>query len=445
MLSQPRTFFAIHCFESKCYEDSAGKLEVRDPMIQSGLLGEHTTFTFGWNEKESTDAVSQRIGLYKQQLQGEPVVIYGAGAHTTEYWQLFSELNVVALADKNPALWGSTIHGIPVVPPAEIDALAKAVIISSRAFESAILQELSILDPSLQLLPLYHGNREAKLAAWETELVERVSAFQPALLVHTPTHVNENISAECFVHLKAMLPHMKVVTIWWDYDEDNSDCGYLEYERQVLRYADLVIENSNCTRLGKLHSNLPPYEQHLKPERVIFHPTWFNVHLFKPVPYSERTLDVAVFGSKVGERGKWITFLHQEFGERFQHIGGVSGEEKQPISVEEYANTLGRAKIVVNTQTYSFRKQCKGKVRESLQSGCILLEQENEETRQFIKGEEGIFYFSTPQELASQITWLLTHPEQMERLCSQISQRFDGREMVRQWTQTILSAASLSE
>lgn len=438
MLVNPRTFFAIHRFESKPFADSAGNLEVMAPMLQSGLLGPTECFDFGWTEALSAKLVAEAVQEHCAVYGATPIVVYGAGAHTTQYWSAISKLNVVAIADKNPALWGSRVKGLSVIRPADIPQYAAHVLISSRAFESNIARELAASLPQVQLLPLYAGLLEQQLQAWADQLAARVLAFQPDLLVHTPTHVTENLPASFFLLLKQNLPQLKIATVWWDYDEENSAAGYLDYEREVLTYADLVIENSNASRLTRMHNNEHPYHHHKNSERVIFHPTWFDPCLFYPISQTERDIDVAVFGSRVGERGEWIDLLAAEFGERFQHIGGVSGEQRNPLPIAQYASMLRRTKIVVNTQTYSFRQQCKGKVREAIQCGVLLMEQDNTETRQLLPDGCGVVYFRTPGELISQIRYYLAEPVAYEKNLQVAVNLFGGQSIVKIWTDKVL-------
>ncbi|MBU2098993.1 MAG: glycosyltransferase [Gammaproteobacteria bacterium] len=407
-------------------------------MLQSGLLGPSDSVDFGWTESLSAELVAVAVQEHCTVYGQNPVVVYGAGAHTTQYWSAISQLNVVAIADKNPALWGSRVKGFEVIRPTDIPQFAAHVLISSRAFESNIARELAISLPQVQLLKIYAGRLEQQLQVWADQLAARVLAFQPDLLVHTPTHVTENLPASFFLQLKQQLPQLKIVTVWWDYDEENSAAGYLDYERAVLTYADLVIENSNASRLTRLHRNEPPYQHHPNPERVIFHPTWFDPSLFYPISQAERDIDVAVFGSRVGERGDWIDLLAAEFGERFKHIGGVSGEQRNPLPIGQYAAMLRRTKIVVNTQTYSFRQQCKGKVREAIQCGVLLMEQENTETRQLLPDGCGVVYFRTPSELMSQIRYYLAEQVAYEKNQHAAVNLFAGQSIVKNWTDRIL-------
>ena len=330
-------------------------------------------------------------------------------------------------------MWGQILKGVPVISPAKIKHYSSNVLISSRAYEENIATELDQQKQNLVIFKLYDKQYMASaLETWCHELASRVKSFQPELLVHTPTHINENIPKSFFLGLKAQLPKLKVITIWWDYDEKNEAAGYLNYERDVLEYADLVIENSNASRLERMHRRQAPYERHQHVERVIFHPTWFDPSLFYYDEAIDKNIEIALFGSVVGERQAWIELLRQAFGKRFKHIGGVSGEQKDPIAITEYAALLRQTKIVINTQTYGFRKQCKGKVREAVQCGCILFEQENSETKVFNKlnGPFAIEYFSDPAELIKGI--------ELQLVSHTPIQGVDSVKLAKTWTETIL-------
>ena len=75
----------------------------------------------------------------------EDVVIYGAGIHTLTLMEAVSttkNLNLKAIADKDPTKWGKKMFRVPVVSPDKITTHAKCVIISSFAFEKEIKKEL---------------------------------------------------------------------------------------------------------------------------------------------------------------------------------------------------------------------------------------------------------------------------------------------------------------
>mgnify|MGYP001281946071 FL=1 len=87
--------------------------------------------------------------------------------------------------------------------------------------------------------------------------------------------------------------------------------------------------------------------------------------------------------------------------------------------MEEYAELSGRSKIIVNTQTYTFRSQCKGKVREALASGALLLEQDSYDTRAFLGGLECVKFFKNEDELIELIDFYLENEPERERLAQE--------------------------
>jgi hypothetical protein len=401
MLSAPRTLFVIHRFDAKPLSDSAGVIEVLKPMLASGLLGEHRVISLGRDTEDYLALIEAAVERAARAAAGAPVVIYGAGAHTRQFTPQLGRLRITAVADRDPSLWGTRCMGHPVIAPDQIPAHAQHVVISSRAYEQGILQDLAAsFGNTVRLHPLYGPNPDGEMrAARETEIQETVEAFRPDLLVHTPVHPHENLSAEFFLGLRDLHPALRIVTLWWDYDEAARHGSYLDYERETLRWADLVIENSNGTRLERMRRGDPPYEHHRNCDKVFFHPTVFDPALFHPEPEAEPRYDIALFGSSVGRRREWIDRLSRRYGERFHHLGGTYESGRAPLPVADYAAALRRTRICVNTQTYPFRTQCKGKVREALACGVLLLEEDNPETRLLLQPGEGIEYFSDEESL----------------------------------------------
>ncbi|MCB5266554.1 MAG: glycosyltransferase [Candidatus Cloacimonetes bacterium] len=92
-------------------------------------------------------------------LRNQKVVIYGAGIHTLSLFEIFPQLkklNITAIADKNPSLWGKRIHNITIVAPDTIPMYGNDIVISSFAFEKEIYSELkSILPVSATIHKLY--------------------------------------------------------------------------------------------------------------------------------------------------------------------------------------------------------------------------------------------------------------------------------------------------
>jgi SAM-dependent methyltransferase len=87
------------------------------------------------------------------------VAIYGAGSHT-EFLFRYTEIervDVICLLDSNPHKWGSTFFGYPIYNPENIKQLdLDAVVISSRAFQDEIFQDIKYLeDNGVDVIRLY--------------------------------------------------------------------------------------------------------------------------------------------------------------------------------------------------------------------------------------------------------------------------------------------------
>lgn len=442
MTPRPRTLFVIHRFDTKSLADSAGVLEVMKPMLASGLIGEHRLVSLGRDTDDYHDLIARRVSEIAQASAGAPVVVYGAGAHTRQFMPQLSKLPIVALADRDDRLHATRQMGLPVIAPGDIPGHAAHVVISSRAYEEGIAADLAALHGGrITLHTLYGRNPDGDLRGmWERGILDAVREFQPALLVHTPVHPHENIAPAVFDAARALSPGMKIVTLWWDYDEVALTGSYLDYERASLEWADLVIENSNGTRLARMKANLPPYQHHQHTERVIFHPTVFDPDLFYPEPAATPRYDVALFGSSVGRRREWIDLLQARYGERFHHIGGVYEQDRAPLPVADYAAALRHTKICVNTQTYPFRSQCKGKVREALGCGVLLLEEDNPETRLLLAPGEGVEYFRSREELFALIDRYLANDAARQATVARGQQVWSARMNARGWTERVLQA-----
>ncbi|MBB4011888.1 glycosyltransferase family protein [Niveibacterium umoris] len=436
----------IHRFDTKSLADSAGVLEVMRPMLASGLLGEHRLVSLGCDTEDYRRLLKKRLADVGSQADGAPVVVYGAGAHTRQFWPELRHLNVVAVADRDETLHGTLCVGLPVISPALVASHARHVVISSRAYESAIERELGALHgDAITIHPLYGSNPDGELRhVWETEILDTVKDFQPDLLVYTPVHPHENLQPWLFEAARKAQPALKILTLWWDYDEAAEQSSYLDYERDSLLWADLVIENSNGTRLQRMAAGAPPYEHHRHCERVIFHPTPFDPALFYPQPDVPPLYDIALFGSSVGRRRFWIDALKARYGERFHHLGGVYEPNRPPLPIADYAFALRHTRICINTQTYPFRSQCKGKVREALGCGVLLLEEDNPETRLLLAPGEGIDYFSDVESLFALIDRYLEHDDERRSVVERGQQVWAERMNPGTWTAKVLARLGLS-
>lgn len=431
--------FFIQNFEVKRFDDCAGYREVVKPMLASGLVKDHRISFHERSHDYVLPLLKTRLSEYAQRCQGKKVVIYGAGIHTESLLSDFENFNVVAIADREKKIQGTVKWGFPIISPEEIQAHADIVLISSRAFESAIMQDLqAILHAEIQVLPLYQGLFDR--AQWHqsilNSLLDGLSEFHADILFFLPSHPEENLKDNYFEEIKFRYPKLKIITLWWDYDDQTDSSKYLAFERESLIYSDLIIENTNCSRIERMRKREGVYKDHIGAEKVIFHPTVPDPEIFYPRDLP-KIYDVAIFGSSAGQRQEWIEFLEQELGDRFHHIGGVShGDETLPM--EEYAKAMAQTKIVVNTQTYPFRIQCKGRVREAIGNGVFLLEEKNDETVHLVEDKQGLVYFSGKQQLIQLITYYLSHESERRSI------EYNGASLINRqlspeyWVETIL-------
>jgi len=437
--------FVVQNFEIKSYQDSAAKTEVVEPILASEFVNQHRVMCFDRTYQDYyADIVKRSVNNISQNLQDKAVVIYGGGLHTEQHLALFSRFNIVAIADRDKKLWDTTIAGFLIISPAQIPRYSQDVIISSKAYEDAIYQELSAENPQLSLHKLYYlqeNNKEFNQQMSKKLLVE-LTSNTPDILFYCPTHPADCLPVQYWLQIKQRFPDVKFVTLWWDYDVESEHSPYLQFERDCLLWNDLCIENSNATRLKEMKQGEKPYQLHTNIEKVIFHPTIFDPVLFYMEEPVDKQYDIALFGSAAGERKQWISFLNAEYPDNFHHIGGVLHGEST-LSIEKYASALRRTKICINTQTYSAREQCKGKVRETLACGVVLLEQDNQQTKALLKEGEGVLYFSSKKELKEKLTWLLNTPGKIEEIIEKGQQVWQKRMNCQQWTKTLLENVNL--
>lgn len=438
--------FVVQNFEIKTYKDSAARIEIVEPILASGFVNQHQILCFDRNyQTDYAVFVQQRINQIKENIKNEPVVIYGAGLHTEQHLEQLSALNIVAIADRDEMLWGQLLAGHPIISPKKITEYANNAIVSSKAFETSILQEMPKQVPAVNWHGLYPNSLKSdffnKMASKVELVIDGAKKKQQPfdIVFFSPCHPQDSLPASYWLKLKSTFPEIKFITLWWDYDEFNAS-PYLVFERECLTWADCVVENSNITRLDNMKANLGIYEEHIGAQKVLFNPTVFSPELFyfeRPYKMSKRKNVITLFGSPAGQRKGWIEFLETSFPEEFVHIGGVFHGE-QPLSIEDYASALRNSLITVNTQTYCSREQCKGKVREALACGTLLLEQDNKQTRALLQEGEGVLYFSNKNQLKQLIEELIGNYDLISSVVDRGQLVCESRLNPTSWTKNIL-------
>ena len=269
------------------------------------------------------------------------------------------------------------------------------------------------------------------------EIIQAMDTLKPELLVYTPSHPNEalNIDEVSQFRLKS---RSKMITVWWDYDEQAKNNSYLDFEKNSLKYSDLILDAGNYTKTERLKSKCPPYQQHQNVNKVIVGPGLCDMAIFKPCNEQEKIYDIAIFGSSVGKRSQWINILKEQYKNRFHHIGG-NYSTTPPMPMVDYAQAIAKTKIFVNTQTYPFRSQCKGKVREAIACKTLLLEEDNDDTRSFYSHSQGIVYFKSPNDLINSIDYYLGHEGERDLLAGIAHKWYCDNYSYYNWFNNILS------
>lgn len=409
-------------------------------MTASGLLGTVEVHSWWKDLGYFHQYISRQIHAISRRVHDEPVVVYGAGAHSEEFRKEFSALNVVAFSDSNAALWGHTLLGLPIIEPDKIRELARHVVISSRVWDRDIDSHLKQTYPELSIYPLYEQLLEQNKTFLDSQIdtvLARFTKNQFDLIFYCPASPAEAFTREHFARLRNHFK-AKFATAWWDYDDSNATNEFMQFERCSLEYSDMVIDPGNFTKNARLIKREYPFHLHTHVDKLHVLPTAYNPRLFYPRP-KDWSNPLALFGSIVGERRKWKQILEQQFPTQFRHIGGVY-QGRTPLPMAEFARLTGVTPIIVSTQTYEFRSQCKGRVREILACAGLLIEQENPETRIYFGDFSEIDYFSDQEKLLALLDYYLRHPAEAEERAMTAHRWYQKNWSARPWTEKFLQA-----
>jgi hypothetical protein len=434
-----KVLFVIQLCEAKGLFDSSAYNEFYKPMMASGLIDEDEIISFKNDIIYYEVIVRDRIKHLRNKLNGSPVIVYGAGAHTEKYINELKNLNVYALSDREASLWGSECCGYLVLSPEEMIDTGFSIVISSLSYEESIIEEFRGCYPSTHIYGLYNLDKEVRAAKkLQIEAVRSVVVdFTPDLIVYSPNHPSERFNKEDVKMLRDYY-RSKWITLWWDYDEITVNNSYLDLEKESLQYSDLILDAGYIAKTDRLRMNVPPYQDHQFVEKVAIAPALTNPDIFFLGNREDKVYDVAIFGGAFGDRKKWIDKLRDRYGVRFHHFGGVC-REGEFLSMEEYAKRLRCTRIAVNTQTYPSNIFIKGKVKETISCGTFLLEEDNPDTRKFIPDDVGIAYFRDESELYEKIDYYLEYEHERERIALKAHDWFYSTYKYRGWFQRILN------
>lgn len=392
------------------YKDCPAYNEVYKPFLSSGFITKSKIFLYQRLYKKYFDKLLNRT---ISSLRNSDVVIYGIGEHTEKMYPLMQNLSIKAFTDSNSTYWGKELFGIRIIPPHEIKQYASKVLISSKAFENEIEKQLlETFDSTIKIYKIYDGkNFELEAHAFVGKKLLKVNAsYKPNLIIYTPTWPSQCIDKSFFIDIKKWFKS-KIITIFWDFNDTSINPNVL-FEMDTLEFADFVIENSSFSRFQRMQNKIGIYQNYTNVDKVFWHPTIFDPNIFKKYDI-EKKYDIAIFGTAENDRQYWIDILKARYPDQFYHIGSLMDANKR-LSTEEYVLKINQTKIFVNTQTYKWRVQLKGKIREALSCGAFILEEDNPETRAFVEEGYGVVFFQDKHDLYNKIDYFLKH--ELERI-----------------------------
>ncbi len=106
--------------------------------------------------RHDNDAIQP--ALNKLVASQQPVIIWGAGAHTLRLLATsrLAQANLVAIVDSNPRYQGKSVNGVPILPPDAIRQTPGTILISSRPFQQNIQRQIQeSMRLSNEVLALY--------------------------------------------------------------------------------------------------------------------------------------------------------------------------------------------------------------------------------------------------------------------------------------------------
>lgn len=229
-------------------------------------------------------------------------------------------------------------------------------------------------------------------------LVRRVAASPPSLLLLS--------SYDCFSSrqprfdvIRAIRARLEipVVAVWWD---STSETARRQFEAMYDAVdLNVLIESSALAAYAP------------DPARVLRLWAPIDPSLFRPAD-GGRDIPVSFLGSTAGYRALRLEYLEhvKRAGIELLHTGGPV---ESPVSIEEYARLLGRARISLNfSHSVENTHQLKGRVIEIMFSGALLMENRNPEIERYFKPMSEYVEFTSREDLAGKIRYFLEHEEE---------------------------------
>ncbi|MHB1663832.1 MAG: glycosyltransferase family protein [bacterium] len=155
--------------------------------------------------------------------------------------------------------------------------------------------------------------------------------------------------------------------------------------------------------------------------KYVFTPTPIDNSIYdhKGVEFTKRENDVCFIGSvrSKPDRKEILTSLNSINIILDIHEDGAFFKKDNYLSHSQCADIYNRSKIAVNfSLSFSGIPQLKGRVFESILCGCLLLEQENSETKKYFTPFEDYIPWINKEDLTKKIKYYLENPKKAEEI-----------------------------
>jgi hypothetical protein len=251
-------------------------------------------------------------------------------------------------------------------------------------------------------------------------------SFYLSAIKYKPTHIFLSSYTSRYHYMPSLstLHRLKsrgieVQNIWWDTCSKKVEKAFLDIDPYVSRH--IVLDNPCKYFLEKITEKLRA-KNSLNEILYLYYPLQYNRSLHS------KDIDVVFLGqtgSYRSVRQKYLNYL-QDMGRPIF----TSKNFKGPVTEVDYNRILLRSKIGINFSESVDSHQLKARVFELIKSGCLLIEQRNEQTAKYFTEGEDYVAFSSKEELLEKVMFYLDNESLREQIISaaykKASQKYNG-------------------
>lgn len=278
---------------------------------------------------------------------------------------------------------------------------------------------LSVEIPTLyETLKTYSSVNKAPFSThfWKPTLASMFASFRFAtsVLKESPSHLmlSSYTAKYHYMPAPAILRYLKrrgvcVVNLWWDTCSNNMGDAFLSMDTSVDLH--VVLDNPCLYFLNQLASRGFDVSQFAKRVAPLFYPFHYSKQEV------EKNIDAIFLGRTGSYRSVRMEYLRY-LAEQGQQI--VTPQDfPEELSEDDYDGLLQRSTLGINFSKSVDTHQLKARVFELIKSGCLVLEQRNDQTARYF--DEGTHFvgFSSKEELLEKLRFYLNNETERRKIC----------------------------